>query len=301
MRPPPIASVVKYRFGVGLARALPIRVSNWLAYISGWALPRLLTTQAEQVSRHQQRFAGGVLGPVELRKRVRRTFESYSQYWVRSLAMIGAGHDEVLRNIEVEGQAHSDAAFFAGKGAICVMPHIGLWDLGGAWLAGRYRLTVVAERLEPKEVFDWFVGMRAANGMEVVALGDVDAAARLSARLRAGGFVGLLCDRDIAGDGVPVTFFGEETTMSAGPAMLSLRTGAPILPTVVYQRPGRPARGVIRPPIEFERTGKLRDDVAALTQLVADALAELIRESPEQWHVLHPNWPSDRVGQPSAC
>jgi phosphatidylinositol dimannoside acyltransferase len=295
MRPPASAYVFKYRFGVWLARALPTRVANGLAYLSGWVLPRLLPAQAEQVGRHQQRFAGGGLGPVELRKCVRQTFESYSQYWVRSLAMIGAGHDEVLRNIEVVGQEHSDAAFQEGKGAICVMPHIGLWDLGGAWLCGRYRLTVVAERLEPKEVFDWFVDMRAANGMEVVALGDVDAAARLSARLRSGGFVGLLCDRDIAGEGIPVNFFGEQTTMSAGPAMLSLRTGAPILPTVVYQRPGRPALGVIRPPIEFERTGKLRDDVAALTQMVADALAELIRESPEQWHVLHPNWPSDRL------
>jgi phosphatidylinositol dimannoside acyltransferase len=207
--------------------------------------------------------------------------------------MIGAGYDQVLANIEIDGQEHSDAAYAAGKGAICVMPHIGLWDLGGTWLAGRYPLSVAAERLEPPEVFDWFVAMRGRNGMDVVALGDPDAGQQLLKRLRSGGFVGLLCDRDIDGSGIPVTFFGEQTTMSAGPATLALRTGAQLLPTAVYQRNGQRALGVIRPPIVFERSGKLRDDVARLTQMVADSLEALIVEAPEQWHVLHPNWPSD--------
>jgi phosphatidylinositol dimannoside acyltransferase len=257
------------------------------------AVPLLLRSQREQVARHQQRLAGGQLSPAELDQRVHAAFRSYAEYWWQSFRMIGVGYDAVLANIEIDGQQHSDEASRAGKGAICVMPHVGLWDLGGAWLAGRYPLTVVAERLEPPEVFDWFVKMRAINGMEIVALGDPQAGGRLLARLRNGGFVGLLCDRDINGDGIPVTIFGEQTTMSAGPATLSLRTGAPLLPTAVYQRTGKPALGMIRPAIEFERSGKLRDDVAQLTQLIANELEALIAASPEQWHVLQPNWPSD--------
>ena len=85
----------------------------------------------------------------------------------------------------------------------------------------------------------------------------------------------------------------ERTTLSAGPAMLSLRTGAPILPVAVYYRDDM-HRGVVRPRIPFERSGRLRDDVASLTQLVADELEALIRKAPEQWHLMQPNWPSDR-------
>ena len=104
----------------------------------------------------------------------------------------------------------------------------------------------------------------------------------------------LLSDRDIGGGGVPVTFFGEQTTLPAGPATLALRTGAPVLPTAVYftQR-GDGHLGVIHPPVTIERTGKLRADVATFTQAMATDLESLIRRAPEQWHLFQPNWPSD--------
>ena len=93
--------------------------------------------------------------------------------------------------------------------------------------------------------------------------------------------------------GVEVEFFGERTTFPAGPATLSLRTGAAILPNAAFQN-GRRVRGEIRPPLVYERTGKLRNDVQAVTQLLAREFESLIREAPEQWHVLQPLWPSDR-------
>ena len=51
----------------------------------------------------------------------------------------------------------------------------------------------------------------------------------------------------------------------------------------------------MRPPVPLERAGKLRDDIARGTQLLARELEELIRAAPEQWHLLQPNWPSDRA------
>ena len=65
----------------------------------------------------------------------------------------------------------------------------------------------------------------------------------------------LVCDRDIQGRGVEVDFFGEPTTMPAGPATMAYRTGAPILPTAVYfteRRNGHLAD--VRPPLPMERT-----------------------------------------------
>ena len=115
--------------------------------------------------------------------------------------------------------------------------------------------------------------------------------------LRAGRLVGLLCDRDIMGNGVEVEFFGEKTTLPGGPATLALRTGAALLPTAVYSRPGRGHAAVIMRPLATERVGKLREDVARVTQALALDLETLIRRAPEQWYLFQPNWPSDQLAR----
>ena len=112
--------------------------------------------------------------------------------------------------------------------------------------------------------------------------------------LRQNEVVCLLCDRDLDRSGVEVEFFGERTTLPAGPATLALRTGAPILPVGVYfteRTNGHHA--VVRPPLSLERRGGLREDVSRITQQLAHELEFLIRRAPEQWHLFQPNWPSD--------
>jgi len=113
--------------------------------------------------------------------------------------------------------------------------------------------------------------------------------------LRDNRIVCLLSDRDLTGDGVEVEFFGERTTLPAGPATLAIRTGAALLPVAVYFGPGRGHKGVVHAPIETSRAGGLRDDIARITQCLAQEFEILIREAPEQWHLLQPNWPSDRA------
>jgi KDO2-lipid IV(A) lauroyltransferase len=168
-------------------------------------------------------------------------------------------------------------------------------------------MTSVAEPLEPPELYRWFVAQREAIGLTILPLGS-EAGGTLLRILRDGGLVGLLCDRDITGTGVEVEFFGERTTLPGGPATLALRTGASILPTAVYSGPGKNHTALILDPIPAERTGRLRQDVTRITQLLARALEELIRRAPDQWHLFQPNWPSDLLpavdglegGSPSA-
>lgn len=243
-------------------------------------------------ARHQQRLAGGGLTPRELDIRVEQVFLSYTRYWVDMMRMNGASTEVVNGGIRATHAELVDEALTRGNGAIMAMPHVGAWDYGGTWVAHRWGLTTVAERVDPPELFDWFVAQRTRNRMHVVALDDPNAGTELIGTLRRNGVVGLLCDRDIGGGGVPVTFFGERTTMPAGPATLALRTGAAIFPNVVYQRDGF-VEGVIKPAIQFERSGKLRADIGALTQLVASELESMIAVEPTQWHVLQPVWPSD--------
>ena len=169
----------------------------------------------------------------------------------------------------------------------------GGWDFGGAWFGSHgWKATVVVEPLEPPELFEWFAAFRERFGLTVVPLGQ-EAGTAVLRTLRAGGIVGLVCDRDTQRTGVEVEFFGERTTLPAGPATLALRTGAVLLPTAVYFE-GSGHRGIVRPPIPTERSGEgLRRDVARITQQLAHELEALIRRAPEQWHLLQPNWPSD--------
>ena len=112
----------------------------------------------------------------------------------------------------------------------------------------------------------------------------------------------LLADRDLTGDGVAVEFFGERTTLPGGPAMLALRGGAPLAPgRVLLPRPRRATR---RHPPAARRpraSGRLRDDLARVTQDLAHRFEDLIRAAPTHWHLLQPNWPSDRGSDPAAA
>ena len=128
--------------------------------------------------------------------------------------------------------------------------------------------------------------------MTVVALGP-DAGKAVLGALKRNEVVCLLSDRDLDGRGVEVEFFGERTTLPAGPATLGIRTGAPILPTAVYFTPRYNGHfGLVRPPLDTTRSGSLRDDVARVTQQLARELELLITRAPQQWHLFQPNWPS---------
>ncbi len=198
----------------------------------------------------------------------------------------------------LEGREHLEKALAAGHGIVFATPHLGNWDVGGAWLvANGYPTTVVVERLRPVEVYERFVAYRERLGMRLLPLDHGSETFRRVIRaLRDGQLVALVCDRDLTGGGVPVTLFGKRATMPGGPASLALRTGAALLPCAIYQDRARPGwwEAIVLPPLEREPSGDNRADVAALTQALASSFEQLIARAPEQWHVLSEFWREPR-------
>ncbi len=129
-------------------------------------------------------------------------------------------------------------------------------------------------------------------GVHIIPLSQ--GASGAAAALSAGEIVCLLCDRDISGDGIEVEFFGERTTLPGGPALLALRSGAPLIPAAVYFR-GRTCHAIAEEPVDVTRRGRLREDVTRVTQELAHIMERQIRRAPTQWHLLQPNWPSDHA------
>jgi KDO2-lipid IV(A) lauroyltransferase len=282
-----------YRGACAIAQLLPGPVVDVLA--PGTAeLAALRPGQRAQVERHQRRVDPSLRGGA-LRRRVREVFRSYGRYYGESFRLPTIAPEELDRRMTHEGYEHIEEARARGLGPLIVLPHLGSWEWCAYWLtrAKHVPVTAVVERLEPLALFDWFVEFRQRIGMEIVPLGP-DAGRSIVAAIKQAHVIALLCDRDINGGGSEVTFFGERTTLPSGPAVLALRTGAPLLPTGVYDRDGR-HHALVRPPIPAERQGTFRQDVARLTQAIADELEGLIRLAPEQWHLLQPNWPSDRT------
>ena len=274
---------------------LPEPVALGVANLVGDVLFNVRADQRRRVSDNLRRVIGADATDTEVLDRwARRSFRAYARYWVEGARLASTSPAEVEEHTFVQGFEHLKVGMAAGKGVIMALPHIGSWEYGGAFLATQEMpMTSVAERLEPPELFEYFVEQRAAMGLTIVPL-DASSGSAIVATLRRGGLVGLLSDRDLVGNGIEVEFFGETTTMPAGPATLALRTGAMLVTGVVYSGPGRDHRAVIDPPLDTTRRGPLRQDVARITQEIATRLEGLIRRAPEQWHVFQPLWLADR-------
>lgn len=282
-----------------MARALPAGVADAAGEAAGAVMARAMRGRRAMLERHLRRVHGADLAGADLDRAVRRSFAAYGRYWVESFRLPGRRPADLLAGVTYDGLSLVEEAVAAGQGVILAMPHLGGWDVGGAWMAALgFPMVAVMEDIEPPELFRWIADLRRAIGLDVLALGPGVGPA-VSRRLREGAVVALVCDRDIEGTGVEVDFFGERTTLPAGPATLAMRAGALLLPATIYFRPGGRHHAVFGPPVDTARQGSFREDVTRVTQVLAGELERLIRAAPDQWHLLQPNWPSDREAAPA--
>lgn len=225
-----------------------------------------------------------------------RGLGSYARYWVESFGLSGYSDTVVDRGFSFVDYHKIEDVRAGGIGPLLVLPHVGGWEWAAAWLGriSRAPVTAVAERLEPPEVFDWFLDLRRKLGINVIPL-DASAFAAAADAVRQTEIVCLLSDRDITGTGLAVDFFGDEAQIPMGPAILACRANAPLLPTAVYFWGGQRLCLVGDPiwPAEFEDHKRGRERYAAITRRLAAELEVMIARAPEQWHLLGPNWTSD--------
>jgi KDO2-lipid IV(A) lauroyltransferase len=283
-----------FKLAAAAVRTMPRTLTDSTAAWLGLLFSQGMRRRRVIVERNLRRVLGpGLRGP-ELWVLVQAAFDSYTRYWVEGFRLPGLTGPEIDAGLRTRGYRDVVAALDQGRGAILALPHLGGWEWAGRWLAERgHKITVVVEPVQPPELFEWFVSWRRDLGMQVVPLGP-EAGSTVLRALKANEIVCLVCDRDLSRTGVDVEFFGERTTLPAGPATLALRTGAPLMPTAVYFTGARDGHlGLTGPAIPIERTRSLRADVATVTQQLAHRLEDLIRRAPEQWHLFQPNWPSD--------
>jgi KDO2-lipid IV(A) lauroyltransferase len=278
-----------------VAHLLPQGAAYALAGLAGRAWHRLAPGRRAVVAANLARVCAATGRPTSgaaFRRIVRRAFVEHARYYLEVLRIPHDSLEAVGEMVSVDDWEHWGPLLQGG--AVVATLHFGNPEPYGSFLAANgLKAVVPIEEIRPKALYEFLLKRRGSGrGSEMVPVSR--ARRRLVEALREGGVVAIASDRDFAGDGHPVTFFGASTTLPTGPASLAVMTGRPLLAAACWRMgPERfNARAWL---IEAEVSGDRRADVAALTEAIGRRFEEAIGANPEQWFgAFQPIWPADR-------
>ena len=213
---------------------------------------------------------------------------SYMRYWCDTFRFPDWSQQRVVKTVSVTNEHLLMDAIAAKTGVIVALPHAGNWDHAGAYFcANGVRLVTVAERLKPEKLFLKFLSYRESMGMEVLPL-DGRVLDTLAQRLGEGALVALVADRDLSRSGIEIDFFGGPARMPAGPALLALRTKAPLITAFVsYTETGI---HIDFNTVVLPTSGNESEKVQEIVQMTAQQFESGIRKAPHDWHMLQRIW-----------
>ena len=277
-----------YAAGWRMVRALPLPVARRLFMAAADRAYAKNGPGTQRLRRNLQQVVPDM--PDEL---VRDGLRSYARYWLEAFRLPSRTRQQCLDSLHLAPEQYDElkSLIAEGKGVVLALPHVGNWDAAAAWVASNgWPMVTVAERLKPEGVYRQFMAYREKLGMEVLPLtgGRRPPLDVLAERLGQGYVVALLSDRDLSRSGVEVTFFGGRTRMPAGPAILAIRTGAPLFAVDLSFSPTQTVAVLRR--VMPATEGALDVRVKATTQRLADAYAAGIAEHPQDWHMLQKLW-----------
>lgn len=280
---------------------------SYLAYLLGWKLvgviperlayrffeviaDRIYVKNGKSVRRLRANLSIVKSGanPEEIEALVRTGYRSYMRYWCDTFRIHRWSSARISSTVTVTGDELLRAPMRDGRGVIIALPHSGNWDHAGAYFCQEgIPLVTVAEVLKPERLFVKFLEYRQAMGFEVLGL-DSRAFVTLIRRARERRLIALVADRDLSDSGIEVQFFGHRAKMPAGPAVLAIKEGIPLVVAhVSYTKVGIHIdfRGVDVVVAENES-----ESIAKTVQAIASTFEIGIAAHPEDWHMLQRIW-----------
>ncbi len=200
--------------------------------------------------------------------------------------------ERFLLKIDLEGEEHLKSALAIGKGAIALGIHLGPFTLVGARLSLEgYRFNLMYNEGNYPKLWKKLREYQRRLGQNPFPLKPITTSLKKSLNcLRRNEILYLIADEQQRRGGIPTHFFGHIAFTPSGPAILSLKTGAPILPTFILREKGAPKRLIIRPPVAIERTSHLERDIETLTVAYTRVIEDIVRKFPDQWSWLNRRW-----------
>ena len=261
------------------AASLFQRLGLWMYKRNGKSVERLRSNLA----RVQPELSSN-----DLEDLVRRGVLSYMRYWKDTFRSPDWSRERILSTVTVGNEHLLMNPITNQTGVVVSLPHAGNWDHAGSYFCVRgAQLVTVVEVLKPRALFEKFLAYRQAIGMEALPL-DSRAFPTLLQRARDGKLIALVADRDLSASGIDVEFFGGVARMPAGPAIVAIRTGIPLVTAFVsYTETGI---HVDLREIAIPASGDEESRIKATVQLSANNFAEGIKAHPHDWHMMQRIW-----------
>lgn len=276
-----------YFAGWRIVRWLPEKFAYSLAYAVADLLSRRNGKSVQRLRANLKRTTPDITS-LDLDLLTIQAMRSYMRYWCDTFRFPDWSQQRINQTVTVENEHLLMDAISAKTGVIVSLPHAGNWDHAGAYFCAKgVHLVTVAERLKPEKLFLKFLEHRQNMGMEVLPL-DGRVLGTLAQRLRQGALVALVADRDLSRSGIDVTFFGGPSRMPAGPALLALKTQAPLITAFVsYTDSGI---HIVFKQVLLPAEGTEEQKVAEIVQMTAKHFEEGIKQNPQDWHMLQRIW-----------
>lgn len=224
----------------------------------------------------------------EIKQIAKQVFKHFARASLEFFYVLSLNPGQIDALIELEGCEHLDRALEEGRGCIIVTAHYGNWELLArkSVIAG-YKVNVIARDSDDPGMTGIATRIRESAGYRVF---DRDQPIVGAFRgLKNNEILGILPDQN-ASEGIFVDFFGRPASTAVGPAVLSLKSGAPLVPVFAHATANGTYKAVAYPRIQFEPTGDNDRDVRDLTALITQAIEQQIRRDPSQWLWLHDRW-----------
>jgi KDO2-lipid IV(A) lauroyltransferase len=267
---------VLYRLGLWLTALLPWALGRRVAEWGADRYRRWCPADRAIVRSNLSLLLSEEVGEEDAR--VREVFRHFGWY----LLEFFRGHRDDL-HVTTNGYQHLLSAARRHPGCIVLTGHVGNWEMGAVLLArAGWPISVVALSHTNPRVNRVFDDQRRRCGVGVIPFGP-HAAAQCLRTLQQGGVLGLAADRDYGTEGLSVAFAGHRWVVPRGPAVLSLRTGAPVLPTFCTRQSSGAFQLCIEPPIWPPEGPWAEGEVRTLTQRYAQAIEGAVRRFPTQW------------------
>lgn len=280
---------------------LPPRMGYWVARRAGGLLYRWSPNLREILAHNLRHVLGQDADEAQVEALVRQACVNIAKGHYELFRVSRLTSEEILDLVQLEGLDRMQDALARGQGVIVVTAHLGNVDLvGQVPLAHGLPMSGAAWHLQPERLFRYTLKLRQSHGLRLFPTDGPMWGLRRA--LKRGEFIGLPLDRDFAENSRMVSFFGQPTRLPIGPARLSRRTGAPLLPAFVERLPDDTFRVHIEPALDVPHTDDAEADVATAMEKVVGIMEHYISQHPEQWLVAAPVWPmsaSETAGESS--
>jgi len=282
-----IISFLLYKLGQIKSLVLPVKVTCWIADRVADLKCSLCAGDRRNVKKNLKVILGQNNG--DLDRSARRVFRNFGRYLVKFFRFSLIDDSHIDRYIKIVGTENLDKALEKKKGVIALSAHLGNWELGGVALAVLgYPVNAVALDHSNRLVNDLFIKQRTRKGVKVIPLGTP--IRRTFKALANNELVALVGDRDFSQKGIRVEFFGRMAQIPRGPAAISLKTGAPLVPGFsVTDKDNKPLL-IFEPPVSIEPTGDMDKDILTLTKKYLKVIEKYIKRYPEQWFMFIDFW-----------